>query len=495
MARVRASLAQFIGLGVIALHAVLLPLLYSGLDLTVRLSHEEIFTSHVRAYTRMIAEELELATLPPSPQSMSAFLDSIALGGEVTAAEFVCNGQSVRSALLPAGPAGVREDYAFGQGGDHVYYISTVIGPTADDLILRLGFDERPTLEHIEQARHGILLALAIYLAAAVVAALVLSYFLARPVRALREASRGIATGNVARQLDVRSSIQEMYELGADLETMRRELVGASERLARQAERRVTLEAQLQQKQRLETVGTLAGGVAHEFNNVLVPITLYTELSLDSLPADHPARSNLLRVLAAARRARLVITKVFEFGRHYDSGSLQVVSIAPAVEEGLRLFMALRPTNIEIDASIDAGCSPVRAEPPLIVQVVMNLCTNAYQAMGDRGGSILVQLHDVSLTAEDAPQRQAGRYVELLVRDTGHGMDAETRERIFEPFFTTREVGDGTGLGLSVVHGIATGMGATLHVESSVGVGTTIRMLMPASPASAASDSAGATHG
>ncbi|MFO1401017.1 MAG: ATP-binding protein [Steroidobacteraceae bacterium] len=479
MARIKVSLAQYIGLGVIALHAVLLPLLYSGLDLTIRLSHEEIFTSHVRAYVRMVAEELELGTTPSASASMVAFLDSVALGGEVTTAEFIHGGRHIRSTLLPPTPDGAREDYAFGQGGDGVYYISTVIGRSGDDLILRMGFDERPTQEHIERARRGILIALAIYLAAAIVAALLLSYFLARPVRALREASRGIALGNVARQLHVRSGIEEMSELGADLETMRRELVGTNERLAHQMEQHAALEAQLRQKQRLETVGTLAGGVAHEFNNVLVPITLFTELALDSVPPENPAHASLQRVLEAARRARQVIAKVLDFSRHYSAETLQTADIAPAVEEGLRLFMALRPANIEVTARIEPNCSQVRAEPTLIVQVVMNLCTNAYQAMGRSGGTIHVSLANVALGAGNAPEGRAGDYLELCVRDTGQGMDAQTRERIFEPFFTTRDVGDGTGLGLSVVHGIATAMGATLDVQSGVGIGTTITMLIP----------------
>ena len=147
------------------------------------------------------------------------------------------------------------------------------------------------------------------------------------------------------------------------------------------------------------------------------------------------------------------------------------MQIAPAVEEALRLFTSLRPSNVELDAQIDPQTDVVLATSGLLVQIVMNLCTNASHAIPPSGGRIGVMLRNV---VEDG-----GRFVELVVDDDGIGMDAETAHRIFEPFFTTREIGEGTGLGLAVVHGLVQSMGATINVVSAQGRGTHFRILFP----------------
>jgi signal transduction histidine kinase len=151
------------------------------------------------------------------------------------------------------------------------------------------------------------------------------------------------------------------------------------------------------------------------------------------------------------------------------------------VDEALRLFRALVPANIEVASDIDASCRPVMADSNLVVQLVMNLCTNAYQAMRPAGGRMVVGLRTLSVAPGSTLRAPPGQYTELYVSDTGHGMDAATIERIFEPFFTTREVGEGSGLGLAVVHGIAEGFGATVLVESKKDAGTTFRVLFPVS--------------
>jgi signal transduction histidine kinase len=192
------------------------------------------------------------------------------------------------------------------------------------------------------------------------------------------------------------------------------------------------------------------------------------------------------------RRATSVVGKILTFGRHFDSSPSRPIDIAPAVDEGLRLFSALRPSNIELQADIATNCRPVVADATMIVQIVMNLCTNAYQSMRTTGGTLQVSLHDLTIAENVDGIAAAGSYVELTVCDSGHGMDEATKERIFEPFFTTRDVGEGTGLGLSVVHGIAVSMGATIQVSSEPGEGATFRILMPA--ATAAMETTGATH-
>jgi two-component system, cell cycle sensor histidine kinase and response regulator CckA len=174
-----------------------------------------------------------------------------------------------------------------------------------------------------------------------------------------------------------------------------------------------------------------------------------------------------------------VVEKMLAFSRELESEGPDWIDIAPAVEEGLRLFAALVPPSIELRSSIQSPCQPVLADRTLVIQLVMNLCTNAYQAMRVAGGVLELRLADVTLPADAALKRAAGRYVELRVTDTGHGMDAATIERIFEPFFTTREVGDGTGLGLSVVHGIVTSLGALIVVDSVPGKGSEFRVQFP----------------
>jgi two-component system, cell cycle sensor histidine kinase and response regulator CckA len=249
----------------------------------------------------------------------------------------------------------------------------------------------------------------------------------------------------------------ELHELANSLERMRSELVDADTRL--------------HMKQRLETVGTLAGGVAHEFNNILVPLTLFTESALISLPADHIARPWLTRAIEAAKRAREVVGKLLLFGGRGTHSALTPMNIAPAIEEALRLFARLRPTTIELKVQIDHAVDAVSANSGHIVQIVMNLCTNALHAIPVSGGIIAVTLRN----ARDGESRG----VELVVEDNGIGMDDKTMLRIFEPFFTTREIGKGSGLGLSVVHGLVEGMSASISVRSTPGSGTTFQILFP----------------
>ena len=481
------TLARRIGLTVIGLHAIFLPLLYYGVDYSVRSSNEDMFVNHVRAYSKILADEIEAGTVSSRDEDMTSFLDGLALGGEVTYAEFVQGERVMRSSLLPVSGTGKTpaEDYAFGRGTENVYFVSTELEVSGISATLRLGFDETPTLEGISQTRRGVVVSLGAYMVAIMLSAWLLSFYLARPLKELRAVSRRIASGDFSQRLHARSSIQEVSDLAADLETMRGELVGVNSRLAQQMAEHSALEARLRQKQRLETVGTLAGGVAHEFNNVLVPITLYTEMALDSLAEGHAAHADLQRVMSAVQRATSVVGKVLTFSRHLESRPSSAINIAPAVDEGLRLFTALRPRNIEIATAIAADCLPVDADPTLIVQVVMNLCTNAYQAMDATGGTLRVALRNVDFGSADLGDVAKGRYVELTVADTGSGMDEATVERIFEPFFTNQEVGKGTGLGLSVVHGIVTSMGATIHVHTTIGKGTTIQVLIPAADVAA----------
>ena len=260
---------------------------------------------------------------------------------------------------------------------------------------------------------------------------------------------------------------------------MRRELVGVNDRLEQKIKekeiseaRRDELQKQLRHRQRLETVGTLAGGIAHEFNNVLVPIILFTDTALQDLPPGSASRSDLERVLAAARRAKNVVQKILTFSHVLGDAALAPIDLRTVVSESIVLFSALAPSSIEIRTEIAEKLPLVRADATLAGDIVMNLCTNAYQAMQRRKGVLTVGLRSSCARRAGA----AAPSVELWVSDTGHGMDQATVDRIFEPFFTTRAVGQGTGLGLSVVHGIVEIFGASITVETALGVGTTFRI-------------------
>jgi len=248
------------------------------------------------------------------------------------------------------------------------------------------------------------------------------------------------------------------------------------ERVAADAQRRA-LEERLRQRERVATVGTLAGGIAHEFNNIMTPILLYTQNALDELGPASPVSEDLIRVVAAAYRARALVNRVLTFSREIESHGTSLVRIGPIVEEVLALLRAIIPPNIEIAGRIVDQLPPVVGDTNLIHQLVMNLCTNASQAMRSSGGRLTVSLSQAAEAADDRVPR--GDYLVLAVADTGHGMDEKTKARIFDPFFTTREVGEGTGLGLSVVHGIATSIGATIVVDSEPGAGATFRVYFP----------------
>jgi signal transduction histidine kinase len=278
--------------------------------------------------------------------------------------------------------------------------------------------------------------------------------------------------------LQVTSNIREIDDLAQDLDSMRRELVGASARLAAHIEEREQLETRLRQKQRIETVGTLAGGLAHEFNNVLVPITLFSQLALDRIPPEHPAHADMTRMMGAVARATSVAGKILTFGRHGGDNETRLLDINDAVREAIELFSALCPADVRLLVSLEEGCDPVIADPTLIVQVVMNLCTNSLQAMRPAGGDLWISTRTIGGQSMIGDRGASARYVELTVEDTGHGMDAETLERIYEPFFTRREVGQGTGLGLSIVHGIVTSLRGTIQVQSSPGRGTVFHVLL-----------------
>lgn len=249
----------------------------------------------------------------------------------------------------------------------------------------------------------------------------------------------------------------------------------------RLAEQRAELEEQLRHAQKMETIGTLAGGIAHDFNNILQAIHGYVEMCLTDVSATSQVHADLEQVLEATNRAKNLVQQILTFSRHAEQ-ERRPLRLQTIVKEVLKLLKASLPSTIEIRQNIDTKCAAVLADPTRVHQVLMNLCTNAYQAMRVDGGVLEVSLSMVDVDAKFLrahPNLLEGRYVRLTVSDTGHGMDRTTMARIFEPFFTTKEVGEGTGLGLSVVHGIVASHDGEITVESQPGKGTTFHVYLP----------------
>lgn len=249
---------------------------------------------------------------------------------------------------------------------------------------------------------------------------------------------------------------------------------------ARDLTEKRALEKQLRQAQKMEAIGTLAGGIAHDFNNILTAIIGYSELSILKLPNDSPMRADIDKVLQAGLRAKELIKQILTFSRQAEQ-KMQPLSLQPIAKEAFKLLRATLPTTIELRQHI-ADCGMVIADPTQMHQVIMNLCTNGYHAMLEKGGVLGVTMEMVELRPDDVKNKvvlKPGNYVRLSVSDTGSGIAPEIRERIFEPYFTTKKKGDGTGLGLSVVHGIIQGLGGHVSVYSEPGAGTTFHVYLP----------------
>lgn len=241
------------------------------------------------------------------------------------------------------------------------------------------------------------------------------------------------------------------------------------------------LEDQLRQSQKLEAIGTLAGGIAHDFNNTLFAMMGYTDLILATMPEEDSRREMLQHVLQAGTRAKELIQQILTFSRKSDQ-TLNVLEIQPLVKETLKLLRPTMPANIRIDTHFEAEGSLVRSDATQIHQVVMNLCSNAKDAMEDTQGTLGISLREVmvdAFLAHKVSGLKQGQYVRLRVSDSGNGIPRRVLERIFEPFFTTKPSGKGTGMGLSVVHGILMNHGGAIGVESLPGEGTTFDLYFP----------------
>ena len=241
----------------------------------------------------------------------------------------------------------------------------------------------------------------------------------------------------------------------------------------------VDLESQLQQAQKMEAIGTLAGGIAHDFNNILGAIIGFTDISILQSEKDSPIHENLLHIRESGKRAADLVQQILTFSRQASNLDKMPVAVTPLIKETLKLLRASLPTTIEIKTDMQEEEGWIVGDPVQVQQVIMNLCTNAYHAMSEKGGTLTIRFRKL-------PPEECGKLhdhadipcLEMTIADTGHGIDTNILDRIFDPFFTTKEPGVGTGMGLSVVHGIIKDLGGVVGVESD-SKGTSFTIILP----------------
>ena len=243
----------------------------------------------------------------------------------------------------------------------------------------------------------------------------------------------------------------------------------------------VRLGRQLRQSRRMEAIGTLAGGIAHEFNNILAAVSGFTALASHSLDKEHPAAAHIEKILEGHNRAKNLIKKILAFSRQIEQ-ERKPISIRPVIKEALDLIEASAPSSITIQTDISPDTGKILADPSLLQQLIMNLCSNACNAMKGTGGILKVGLSEVHLDStslEQHPDITPGTFLKISVSDTGHGMEKDIVERIFDPFFTTQDVSEKTGMGLAVAHGIIENLGGIITVQSEPEKGTLFNVYFP----------------
>jgi signal transduction histidine kinase/CheY-like chemotaxis protein len=242
------------------------------------------------------------------------------------------------------------------------------------------------------------------------------------------------------------------------------------------------MEEELRQSHKMESIGTLAGGIAHDFNNILSIILGNTELGLTDTPDGGPGKTNLQEIKTACLRAKEVVSQLLNFSRKTEL-TREPQNLSLLIEESVKLLRSSFPSNIRIIEKISRTSNLVLADATQIHQVIINLCTNAAQAMSEKGGKLEIHLKDINLETKRGGKFRRlipGIYQELMIKDTGTGIDPKIYNKIFDPYFTTKEFGKGTGMGLAVVHGIIKNHNGSFFVDSLPGKGTSFSVFFPA---------------
>ena len=308
----------------------------------------------------------------------------------------------------------------------------------------------------------------------------------------LQDTLTKVSRGEVIRHLETKRQTKDGQIIDVSLTISpikdKRDLIIGASSTARDISDRVkaeqqreALQAQLLQAQKMEAIGTLAGGIAHDFNNILFAIVGNTELAMDEISEGAPAYRDLEKVLHASARAAEMVKQILTFSRQ-GQFERKPLDIVPVVKEALKFLKATIPVNVEIKGAIEPDQGKILGDPTQIYQVLMNLCVNASHAMKDTGGVLTVDLRFVCIDRDSAPDHNnltPGDYLRLSVSDTGRGIPVKILNRIFEPYFTTKNLGEGTGFGLSVVHGIVRSHDGAIIVDSQVGEGTSFHVYLP----------------
>lgn len=278
------------------------------------------------------------------------------------------------------------------------------------------------------------------------------------------------------RELDMLNhSLERLVELRTE------ELKKANEKLTNDIKKRKVIEERLRKAEKMEAIGVLAGGIAHDFNNILSPIIGYSEMLLSDLPKDNSSRESVEYIYSSAMRAKELVRQILTFSRQ-EKDEIKPMKLEPVVREVIKLVRATLPATIDIHTQIDPDCGAINANSTHMHQLVMNVITNAYHAIGKNAGKITVRLSKIKITESQVlrPEMFSGDYICLSISDSGIGMDKATSQRISEPFYTTKSKGQGTGMGLSVVHGIVKNMGGEIEIVSHPDKGSEFKFYFPA---------------
>ena len=297
------------------------------------------------------------------------------------------------------------------------------------------------------------------------------------------------AVKNAIDQYELKSEIRRLWQITKKQndqllilnQKLKEKVDKQTEEIKQTEKERRDLEVQLIQSQKMEAIGTLAGGIAHDFNNILSGIVGYTEIASLLVNKDPQVKGILNKVLKACERAKSLIDQILSFSRQKKQEE-EPIQIGPIIEEVIKLLKASLPPGIKIIEDISGKTEVINADPTRIHQILMNLCTNSTHAMKEKGGVLKVSLAPVELDANEAcayHNLTSGSYLKLSVSDTGHGISQSTMKRIFDPYFTTKEKGEGTGLGLSVVHGIVKNYKGAIIVDSEPGKYTRFDVYLP----------------
>jgi signal transduction histidine kinase/ActR/RegA family two-component response regulator len=371
-------------------------------------------------------------------------------------------------------PASTSERPRLIGGGEFIVGGFPLSGTHGGSARLVLLHNWAPTRQFVRDVQAGLIAAGLVIFVLAVGAGVLFSRRMSRPLQDLAEAAGDIAAGNWTRRVPVHGSSEAMV--------MARAFNEMTTSLRHWYEQVRTRDDQLRQAQKMEAIGRLAGGVAHDFNNILTAIKGYGGLFLETLDETDPRRGDAMEVLKAADRAAVLTRQLLAFGRR-QLVTPRVIGLDAVVVGLQQMLQRIIGEDIALATVIPAGLWRVRADAGQMEQVIMNLAVNARDAM-PRGGTLTIELANVDLPVkvdDDSSRRPLDQSVRLSVADTGCGMDPETVSRIFEPFFTTKEEGRGTGLGLATVYGIIEQAGGTIDVDTAPGRGTTFHVFLPRS--------------